>query len=86
VTDFKDPEDVKRAVVDYVKTHDLCSSGELPAGIHASTRAEVQAAHEALNVVARSGVLFGHEVPDGPSQQEHDRDWDIRWEHLAFRG
>jgi hypothetical protein len=88
VTDFKDLEDVKRAVVDYVKEHDICSSDEVLDGIGASTRARVQATHEALNaLVTSSGVLFGQ--PDATYdgwQQDHDREWDTRWEHLTFRG
>jgi hypothetical protein len=85
VTDFSDPRDVKRAVVGYVGTHDLCSSDEVPDGIRASARAEVQATHHALNALVRSGVLTGSPDPSNKPELEHDRGWDIRWEHLALR-
>ena len=51
-------------------------------------RVTLQAIHQALNdlVTEDGGVLFGHQDPgyDG-WEQDQDREWGIRWEHLTIR-
>ena len=82
-----------QSVVTYVREHDGCSSNEVIEGFARADGlaklplAHLRAVHEALNALVTSGVLFGQrdDAYEG-WQQDHDREWDTRWEHLTFRG
>ncbi len=83
MTDFKDPEDVNRAVVEFVKDHDSCSSEDVVAGISPTGVLDHRKAI-GLALVALIGTeLTGNRVTDYRTTYDHDADWDIRWTDLV---
>jgi hypothetical protein len=85
VTDFADLENVKQAVLDYVRDNDGCSSDDVVAGLRGTQLAHRRAIHEALTDLINAGPLIAAQdhgyVPQAPQD-----DWDTRWEHLTIVG